>query len=531
MTVPGLIGRIVPAGIGRPLASALPVTSAEGAAAIALLLAGRLPWADAPARALGLRPLTLDGLSEQLVGVLRGQGGIARIRTVFGTFLAPTGAAEARELLAAALAQEAVGSGTGLDHAGRRRALSRCLPGTPVAAPARSRKRRIAAVAAEEAERLLDRCSAADRTLSPQAWAEAARRIARRLVVGDAAAEDGLLSHLAQTTAEATGGPREAERVDALARRLALHLGDPAEPTAAADTAADGPSHPIGAADTPATTRALALGHALCVVTEALHTTARQALALTAQPEGQDSAADEAARTAADSVRTALWCWPPLVAVSYRTTAPLHRPDGRGSIPAGSQLLCATTWLNALDRRRGAGPATAAEWSAATATALCHRPRPAQAAGLRPCAASESAADAAAALVDALHAAARPIRLGPLPADPSTAPNRLDPDSLRIAFAERPDGRPLGRDVPRASGRAYRLAPFGRAPEEYAARVRVGADRLDGHARSLRDCADDPRWTGLAGERHRMALLRHAQHCTTAAADLRHTAARLALYE
>lgn len=90
-----------PATTARRPATAWPLENAVFSAA---MFAHRLPWTDAPARALGLDALTRDGVRGGLLAHLRRtrSGRPVRLRTAFGTFLVPPSGADAASLLAAA---------------------------------------------------------------------------------------------------------------------------------------------------------------------------------------------------------------------------------------------------------------------------------------------------------------------------------------------------------------------------------------------------------------------------------------------
>lgn len=92
----------------------------------AALVARGLPWADLPARTLGLDALTRAGLGSRLMTHLqdRRDGRPVRLRTPFGTFLVPLTRADAEGLLARADRAGALGTASGLTTDGRRCGLS-----------------------------------------------------------------------------------------------------------------------------------------------------------------------------------------------------------------------------------------------------------------------------------------------------------------------------------------------------------------------------------------------------------------------
>ncbi|MBW5483177.1 hypothetical protein, partial [Streptomyces bambusae] len=113
----------VPAPAKRRAATAWALENALFSAAV---LAQRLPWADAPARALGLDALTREGARRLLLAHFRRSrsGRPVRLRTAFGSFLVPTATVDAARLLARADAVGALGPATGLTAGGRRYGLS-----------------------------------------------------------------------------------------------------------------------------------------------------------------------------------------------------------------------------------------------------------------------------------------------------------------------------------------------------------------------------------------------------------------------
>ncbi|MBB4951636.1 hypothetical protein F4556_007171 [Kitasatospora gansuensis] len=466
--------------------------SYEGAVLGALLTARQLPWLDAPARALGVRSLTLDGLTELLAGHLNRihAGHPLRLPTPLGTYLVPVTRPDASDLLEAARAAGAIGPGDGLDHAGRPRRQLACAA---VPYPARALGRTAAAVAAQEIGRLPAHRDTDD-LITPQQWTEAARRIARRLVAGDAAADDTVLSRVLAAAVDAAGTRREADWADALRRRLDPYLRGPARGGLAGYLARRA-EHPDPAP---------ALEHTLAVVTDALCHTVPQAIALTSTDGGPDSAED--------AVRTALDLWPPIAATTYRTGAAFAWHGDR--IPAGSRILCASAVLNALARQDSDQPTS----SDGLPSPLCSSPEP--------CPATRLAVLVAETVVRAALEATRPALLSPA-LDPHRLPGVLDPGALRLAFHDRADAPPRSRVSPNRAGTSRDLTPQGEPTTHYAQLATAGATRLTRHAESLANCAEDARWTGPVGERFRMALLRHARRCAVTAADLRHAADRL----
>ncbi|MFE3554824.1 hypothetical protein ACFXKW_08145 [Streptomyces sp. NPDC059193] len=428
------------------------------------LVARRLPWADLPARVLGLDALTLDGLTHRLMAHLRGgrDGRPVRLRTPFGTFLVPLTRADAENLLTRADAAGALGPADGLAADGLRYALS------PHAAPegawdVLTRDERDG-LTAQVARHLVDLRGARreDGTTDPDRRRAAMLRLSRQVVLGAAASEDTLLSELV-TEAGATGatGGRTygASRAAAVRRRLAPYVAAP-EPGSLADRLAA-----RGRDGDPDIHEAVA--HALALVSAATGAPALRALELLgAGTAGTGADSDEEA--AAEAVEQALDRYPPLSAVVYPVRAPLGA-DGV-ALAAGDEILYLPTLL---------GPATEGG-PTDPARALCADP-----AG---CALARFAALVCREVVRGIAAEVRPADL-----------------------------------APRFTGRAV-AAPL----SEYGVRGRVGADRLERHAESLAACAADTGWNGSeAGERFRMVLLAHAERCSRAAADVRSAAGRL----
>ncbi|MER5948658.1 hypothetical protein ABT127_21675 [Streptomyces sp. NPDC001904] len=484
----------------------------ENALVSAALAARRVGWIDAPARALGLRPFTRQELTRQILGQVRrtGSGRPTRLRTAFGTFLMPLNRADAAGLVAAAEEAGARGAVTAFTDRGRRLHLTAHAP-LPVAAASLSGRVRKAADA--EAHRLLA-ARQGDATLDRDDWNAAARRLARRIVLGAAAADDTLVSDILDATARAADDAELASRRDALSRRLAPYL---------ADIPADG----------------TVVVHALETVTRALTDTAAQALALVScgrDPEG--------------AVTEALLRYPPLAATVHRVDAPFVW-DGT-AVDAGTEILCATGWLRDLEEADDPDDADDADGydssegdddiddesaaaedpedsdelvedderddfdgfsgsAAEAAAALCAAPVP--------CAAADLAVLAAGALVRALTRDAVPAVLAPR-LGPGAPPAELPADTLRLALVN------TGADahVPDDSD-LMRTPPAGQSPAHYAALAAASARRLEGHARRLAEFARQPGFNHDAfGERCRMTLLGHAERCARAAADARRAA-------
>lgn len=447
----------------------------------AALVAPRLPWADLPARALGLGALTREGLTRLLITRLRGgrdgRAGLpVRLSTPYGTFLVPLTRRDAEDLLSRADAAGALGPACGLAADGRRRGLSphEEPPGVWDVLTEDERDGLAGRVAGHLTAVLGARRE--DGTLDAEHWHDAMLRLSRQVVLGADATRDTLLSAMVTAAADAEGSRAYEARAAAVERRMAPYLADPEPGSLAARPAArgrgDGRPH-------------LALAHALALVSAATTGSALQALALLAA----DAAPPEGA------MDLALELYPPLSAVVYPVRAPLGG-DGP-AVAAGSEILYVPTLL---------GPGTEAAAQAERtdpAWALCGSPSG--------CAAARFAAVVGREVVRGIAAGARPVLLAPR-LDGDRLPDALDPRSLVVAL-----GAADGRDGPQPTA-GQGVA----ALSAYGALGQAGADRLERHAESLAACAADAGWNGSGtGERFRMALLAHADRCARAAADVR----------
>ncbi|WP_185910938.1 hypothetical protein [Streptomyces sp. WAC07149] len=496
-----------------------PAGPLENAVFGAAMLAHRLPWADAPARALGLDSLTREGAARGVLAHLRRSrsGRPVRLRTPFGTFLVPLGPADTAALLAEGAAADALDPAVRLDAAGRRHGLHPHVPLPPDAVPSTAE---LAGPLAEELERVA-RARRDDHTLPWETWRPGLLRAARRVVAGAAAADDTLLSEVLVRTAAAAGSPAYERRAAALARRTAPCQADPEPGSVAAGLVrgrAAGPGVP--AARTEGVPRAVAggpgdaLAHTLAVVSEAAVTTAFQALALMAVgvPGAEGSPAG--------AVALALAHYPPVEAAVHPVRTPFTW-EGL-AVGAGTEILAAPGWLGAAgdagdkgytrgtratrDSGERADPVGAGPGAP-------HREGPSPLCGSATgCTASAFAVQVAEAVVRYFTDAARPHLLSPaLTAD--RMPLTLAPDTLLLALPA--DG---------AAPPAARAA----TPASYAELARADAERLDRYARGLAACAAEPGWDGdETGERFRTRLLEHAQRCGRAAADVREAARRL----
>ncbi|AWZ09065.1 hypothetical protein DRB89_36260 [Streptomyces sp. ICC4] len=471
----------------------------------AAMLAQRLPWTDAPARALGLDALTREGVTRSLLAHLRRtrSGRPVRVTTPFGSFLVPLTPADSEALLARADEVGALEPAVGLTPGGHRYGLSpHAVPEGGMGAPG---ERSPALVA-----RVVDEVIGArrgDGTLPWQVWHEGMARLARLVVLGEGAAEDTLLGEITSRAAAATDRLERETWGHALRRRLVPHLErpDPASPAgrllaapAGADRSTDrstdrGPHRSSGADGV-----AGAVAHLLALVSEAASSTALQALALrTVDP----------AASPEEAVARALRLYPPVAAAVYRVRAPFAWEDLE--IGAGTEILCAPGWsvLPGDPARPGAWPSP-----------LCGAPGD--------CPATRFAALAAEEVVRAVTAAARPMLISPV-LTARRLPATLDPRTLLLALGERA-GRPGDGRVTVGMPAAAPVPARGCTPASYGALARASAERLESHADSLAACAETGGWSeDEAGERFRTVLLDHARRCVTAADGVRRAANRL----
>ncbi|QEU90932.1 hypothetical protein CP970_08590 [Streptomyces kanamyceticus] len=456
------------------LATAWPLENALFSAAIA---AERIPWIDAPARALGLRMFTRRYLTRQVLAQLRrtARSRPLLLRTAFGTFVTPLNAEDARSLISEAEEAGVRGTVTGVTARGHRLRLTEHVP-LPVALSAlHSRARSTAADAALELLRTLGPGARLDHA----AWCAVARRVARRIVLGDEAVDDTLVSDILDLTARAEDATEHSARLAALRRRLAPYVHDPA------------PGSLVAAVPDDDTRQGVA-EHALETVTRALTDTVFQALAL-ASVLPVAPATDRVEQ----AVSSALRRYPPLSATAHEVCAPF-RWRGMG-IDSGSDILYATAWLRDLDQEHGHG-------DDGPSASLCAAPVP--------CAAAELAVLAATEVTRAVLRSAEPVVHTPR-IDPDAPPADLHADSLDLALTDTDPRGGVPSFAPGAGGSSAR----------HAALAHDSARSLDEQARQLADCARQSHWNHDAfGEECRMTLLAHAERCTRAAEDVRRAA-------
>ncbi|MEU9161399.1 hypothetical protein AB0D29_14165 [Streptomyces sp. NPDC048424] len=483
-----------PATAARRPATAWPLENAVFSAA---MVAQRLPWTDAPARALGLDALTRDGLTRLLLAHLRRtrSGRPVRLRTPYGSFLVPLTTADAQGLLTRADEAAALGPAAGLTAGGRWYGLSPHAPLDRDAATAQTEPATdLDALLAEDVDRAIE-ARRGDGTLEWHAWYRGMLRLSRRVVAGAGAVEDTLLSEV-MAVATAAAGDRSYEAGSAaLRRRLELHLADPDPASLTGRLLARGIDPDVAVP---------ALAHTLALVSEAAAGTALQALALLAAG---------AAVSPRDAVGEALRRFPPVAAAVYPVRAPFVWEDL--AIASGTEILRAPGWLRGEDEAVGPdtdpGP-----------VALCGSPGG--------CAAARFAALVAEGIVRVVTARVRPVLIAPaFTAD--RLPQTLDPRTLLVALEDLEDGFARAGDgrVTIGMATAVPVAAYGYAPASYGALAHASADRLERHAESLAACAGNGGWNkDEAGERFRMVLLGHAERCAKAAEGVRRAAKRLA---
>ncbi|KOU16675.1 hypothetical protein ADK52_33455 [Streptomyces sp. WM6372] len=490
-----------PATAARRPATAWPLENAVFSAA---MVAQRLPWVDAPARALGLDMLTRDGVTRGLLAFLRRtrSGRPVQLSTPFGPFLLPLAAADAAGLLAAADEAGALAPAVGLTAGGQRYGLS---PHVPLARDAAVPAAELGALLAEDVDRVIA-ARRGDGTLEWQDWQRGMRRLSRRVVAGAAAVEDTLLSEVLAAATEAAGGRSYAGRAEALWRRLAPYLADPDPASLAGRFPAPGPGRKGGDPDAAGP----AVAHALALVSRAAAETVLQALALLAVG---------AAVSPEAAVAEALRRWPPVAAAVYPVRADFVWQDL--AVEAGTEILRVPGWLRGLDGEDRPDPAPTGTSAAAGSEGmppLCGAPTG--------CAATRFAALVAEHVVRAVTESVRPLLIAPrFTAD--RLPDTLDPRTLVVALEDLTARKGNGR-VTVAVPTAVPVSAFGYAPAAYGALAHASADRLERHAESLAACAGNSGWnTDEEGERFRMILLGHAERCATAADGVRQAAKRL----
>jgi cytochrome P450 len=217
------------------------------------------------------------------------------------------------------------------------------------AEPAHEFADRFASVASEEADSLAEAVALEGGELRWEPWNEAFRRITRRVVLGDAAADDVELSvTLAEMMSEANGMPgKTSERYPAFVTRLGRYVSG-AEPDSLvsrfAEAPADAETKPVGQ-----------IPHWLFANGDTLAINAFRALAAIASHPSQHVKVD--AELGADGelpyleacLQDAMRLWPTTTMLSRETVVDT---DWRGvDVPAGTQVLIPNTYLHR-DRER-----------------------------------------------------------------------------------------------------------------------------------------------------------------------------------
>jgi cytochrome P450 len=203
---------------------------------------------------------------------------------------------------------------------------------------------RFAAVASEEAAELFAAAAVAGGELRWDPWNEAFRRITRRIVLGDSAADDVALSdELAAMMSEANGMPgKTSDRYPAFVARLGRYVAA-AEPGSLVsrfdEAAADAGTKPVGQ-----------IPHWLFANGDTLAINAFRALAaIVSHPSqrakvGAELAQDGRLPYLDACLEDAMRLWPTTTMLSRETTADT---DWRGAVvPAGTQVLIPNTFLH-----------------------------------------------------------------------------------------------------------------------------------------------------------------------------------------
>ncbi len=203
---------------------------------------------------------------------------------------------------------------------------------------------RFRAIAAEEAEAIVAGArNEAEAELAWDPWNEAFRRIARRVVLGDGAADDTDLSEtLAEMMSEANGMPgKTSARYPGFIARLGEYVAA-AEEGSLVGRFAEAPSD--------AETKPVAqIPHWLFATGDTLAINAFRALALLASHPAQRARALDDAAYLEGSLEEALRLWPTTTMLSRETLAVTEW--GGVEVPAGTQVLIPNTFLHR-DRER-----------------------------------------------------------------------------------------------------------------------------------------------------------------------------------
>jgi cytochrome P450 len=215
---------------------------------------------------------------------------------------------------------------------------------------------RVVAVAAEEAEALAlaDHAEGKDE-LRWEPWNESFRRIARRVILGDSAADDADLSEtLGEMMSEANGMPgKPSARYAGFIARLGEYVGAAEEGSLAArvpDAPADAETKPVGQ-----------FPHWLFATGDTLAINAYRALALLAShPAHRERALEDPAYMEA-CLEEAMRLWPTTKMLARVTLADTEW--GGVTVPAGTQVLIPNTFLHRdRDRHEWADRLTPEHW-------------------------------------------------------------------------------------------------------------------------------------------------------------------------
>jgi cytochrome P450 len=208
-----------------------------------------------------------------------------------------------------------------------------------------------AEVAREEAWELVAAVALEGGELTWDRWNEAFRRITRRVVLGDAAADDAELSdELAEMMSEANGMPGEtSERYPGFVARLGRYVAA-AEPASLVsrfgDAPADAETKPVG--QIPhwlfANGDTLAINSFRALAAIAAHPSQRQKVDAELAAAGEDADAIAGLDYVDACLEDAMRLWPTTTMLSRETTA---ETDWRGAgVPAGTQVLIPNTYLH-----------------------------------------------------------------------------------------------------------------------------------------------------------------------------------------
>jgi cytochrome P450 len=226
----------------------------------------------------------------------------------------------------------------------RRRAFTEAVLDT--GGPLEGLAERFAAVAAEEAEALAiaDHVEGGDE-LRWNPWNETFRRIARRVILGGAAADDAELSEtLGEMMSEGNGMPGETSaRYSGFISRLGDYVGAAEEGSLVArfaDAPADAETKPVGQ-----------LPHWLFATGDTLAINAFRALALLAAHPDQRERAGADPEYLEACLEEAMRLWPTTTMLSRETVA--ETEWGGDTVPAGTQVLIPNLFLHRDRERHG----------------------------------------------------------------------------------------------------------------------------------------------------------------------------------